>query len=256
MTETSVLEALRALPPGGELVLAPSDVPLDEVLLCLHMGRFTGALWLGHPPQQVDRVFLRGGAVVGLLPRRTADTPLLAEVLVAMKLVSREALAAALEEGGDEDGVVFGQRLKESELVAAPDLDRAFEEQARRRLFQLYDLPEEPIRVREGIERLAHFHPTGVDVRPAIAFGMVVRSSTERRQAVLARLAGRAVRLVAPYDEKRNGYGLPPPVLIALRDLAAGVHLGPEPKLVGLSTPETAGLLLFLEQMGLLAVDR
>ena len=99
--------------------------------------------------------------------------------------------------------------------VPAPELDRAAAEQARRRLFQVFDLGACEAVIREGIDRLAHFLPTYVDLRPAIAFGMVVRSSRARRGELRDRLANRRVKVLAPYDEKRNGYGLPPALLAA-----------------------------------------
>ena len=107
----------------------------------------------------------------------------------------------------------------------------------------------------QGIERLAHFHAVYVDIRPAIAFGTVVRAAPSRKQAMLQKVRGKRVRLVAPYDEQRNGYGFPPPVLLALQDLALGVSLDGDIALPGLSTSETAGVLLLFDRMSLLRIE-
>lgn len=127
---------------------------------------------------------------------------------------------------------------------------------ARRRLLQLYERPESPVWVREGLDRLAGFQPTWVDVRPVIAFGLVVKAAPVRKQAILADTFGKRVRLVAPYDERRNGYGLPPPVLHAMRLLAAdGVVFDGATRLPGLDASTTAGLLLLLHRMSLLRLE-
>ncbi len=247
-----LLAALEALAPEDELGFSFGELPFDELLLTLHRRRFTGVVELGTPPE-VDRLFLREGAMVGLLARPSVELQQLGNVIVQLKILSREMLGATLDEDPSAGGVELAQRLVESALVAREDMDRALEEHGRRRLFSLYDLGPEPVLVREGFDRLAHFHPIAVDVRPAIAFGMVARSSPQRRREALRRLASRRVRMQTPYDERRNTYGFPPPILAALRDLARGVTFGLEPSLPGLA--EGAGLLLFLERMSLLQLE-
>jgi hypothetical protein len=250
MGEAAVTVSLSSLPPGGQTRFSLLDVPFDEVLLSLHVGRFTGVVEVGTGPE-VDRVFLREGAVVGLRARPSVDRALLLDSLQALKLASPEAAAAAMDDA--PDGLALGQHLIDAGLVSANDLDRAAEEAARRRLFAIYDDDTQPVRVAQGMERLAHFHPVFVDVRPAIAFGMVVRAGDDRKIAMVEKVRGRTVQLVAPYDESRNGYGLPPPVLLALRDLSRGVTLnGGDVLLPGLSASETAGVLLLLDRMSLL----
>jgi hypothetical protein len=110
--------------------------------------------------------------------------------------------------------------------------------------------------VRQGLDKLAHFHPTHVDLRPAIAYGIVVRADPARKAEIAQSAAFKRVRLVAPYDEKRNSYGLPPPVLVAMRSLSKEpVVFDSVPSLPGLSPDTTAGLLLLLQRMSLVAVE-
>jgi uncharacterized protein DUF4388 len=256
MRAEPVAELLRALKPEAELRFTLRDIPFDEVLLTVHEGRFTGALDIGAMPE-VDRVFFREGACVGVVPYRHLDAQLLGAILIEMKKISRLHLDVALREQTEPpDGLILGQRLLRKGLIDQETLDRACAEQARRRLFHLYESPEAPVLARAGLQRLAHFHPTFVDVRPAIAYGLVVRSAPERRAKIAALAAFRRARLVAPYDEKRNSYGLPPPVLVAMRSLSKEpVVFESVPSLPGLNPDTTAGLLLLLQRMSLVAFD-
>lgn len=254
MQGSSIQEALAELPTGGALNLSVRDIPLDELLFTLHTGRFTGAMRVvdGDAP---DRIYFREGAVVGLAPSPRHDVEPLAELLVQMKLLSDEALGAVWDDGPPEDGVALNRVLLDSGLLGPEDINRAAEEHARRRLFTLYDAPSADVELRAGLESLAHFNPIYLDVRPAISFGMVVRADSDRKATMARRVRGRSVRLVVPYDERRNSYGLPPPVLIALRDLARGTRLQTDVKLPGLSASETAGVLMLFDRMSLLQVD-
>lgn len=253
MHEPSLQEALDAVPPGGALTTTLADHPLDELLFTLHTRRFTGAMRVGDP---MDRVFLREGVVVGLKPPPAADVEGLGATLVQLKLLSREALAAVREDCDPADGVALARAVLDAALLSPDAVTRATEEHARRRLFGLYESPSETeVELRAGLESMAHFNPIYLDVRPAIAFGMVVRADPERKRALAERVRGRRVGLLAPYDERRNSYGLPPPVLMALRDLAKGVRMQPDGALPGLSQSETAGVLLLFERMSLLTVS-
>jgi hypothetical protein len=254
MRPTSVVEALRSLRPEAEVRFTLLDIPLEELLLTFHETRFTGAVDVGALPE-VDRVFFREGAVVGLVPYRHLDAQLLGGILVEMKRLSRADLDAVLADRSVTDGVLLGQKLIARALIDEDTLNRACAEQARRRLYQLYDAPEAPVLVREGINRLARFFPTYVDVRPAIAYGLVMRSSAERKRDISHRVTNHFVRVVAPYDEKRNSYGLPPPVLSGMRTLSDGVTFDNVPTLAGLNAEMTAGLLLLLERMSLLRIE-
>lgn len=254
MSAPSLSEALASLPMGGVLTLSLQDIPLDELLFRLHTGRFTGALSV-HAGTAPDRIYFREGVAVGVVPDPEQDVARYGQLLVQMKLLSQETLSAVWADFGPEDGVALERVLLENELLTAQQLTRGAEEHARRRLFALYDFPEAQIEVRSGLESLAHFSPIYLDVRPAIAFGLVVRADADRKGRLAQQVQGRRVRLLAPYDEGRNSYGLPPPVLLALRDLAEGVHMRQDVRLPGLSASETAGVLLLFQRMSLLTVS-
>jgi hypothetical protein len=254
MPPVSVEDALRTLKPEAEIRFTLRDIPLEELLLTFHETRFIGAVDVGAMPE-VDRVFFREGAVVGLQPYQHLDAQLLGGILVEMKRLSRSDLDQVLADKTVTDGVLLGQRLLARRLIDEDTLNRACAEQARRRLFHLYEYEAAPVLVREGIHRLARFFPTYVDVRPAIAYGMVMRSATEKKRAMAKRAANHHARILAPYDEKRNSYGLPPPVLQGMRLLAEGVEFEAVPSLPGLNAEMTAGLLVLLERMSLLRLE-
>jgi hypothetical protein len=140
MRVPSLQEALDDVPAGGALTATLGDQPLDELLFTLHTGRFTGALRVGRP---ADRVYLREGAVVGLVPPPKQDVEGLAATLVQLKLLSRETLAAVWEDCAPEDGVALVRALLDAALLSPDAVTRATEEHARRRLFALYDRPPE-----------------------------------------------------------------------------------------------------------------
>jgi hypothetical protein len=246
--------SIERIEPGGILRFRLAELPLAELLLTVHTSRFTGSIAIGDHP--ADHVFLRDGGVVGVTPKRHLQAQLLGEVLVHARALDRETLDQVLAEDDLSDGQLFGQRLLHHQMITAEDLDRACAEQARRRLFSLYDEhTDAPVLLCEGMKRLASFQPTQVDVRPAIAFGMVVRGERRRKDEVARRVANRTVRLAAPYDEQRNSYGLPPAVLQGIRGMSSGeMTLDDPPKLPGLGAEETAGVLLLFDRMSLLEI--
>lgn len=155
------------------------------------------------------------------------------------RLCFREGAMAALTEAGAEQGSL-----------------RSLEERVRRRVFALYERFDAPITIRVGREHLSGLVTLALDVRPVISFGFVVKSSEDRRRSIIAEAFGKRAKLLAPYDERRNGYGLPPPVLHAMRLLAEdGVVFHGAPTLPGLDAPTTAGLLLLLSRMSLLRFE-
>ena len=240
--------------PGADITVTLADIPLDELLLTLHTGRFTGDVRIGDPPD-TDRFCIREGTFVGMRPRPSLDTKGLQGALLAYRLVSEETLAA-LSDDGMAPARTLAKTLLEQGLVSEADMQRAIEEHVRRRLFALYDLP--PVstsRVRQGLDHVAGFWPVPIDVRPVVAFGMVVRADQFRRAAMMDKVRGRLVRLLSPYDEQRNSYGLPPPVVAAMKSLEEGARMVGEVALPGLSIEETAGLLLLLDRMALLRLE-
>jgi uncharacterized protein DUF4388 len=253
--DDGILEALHRIEPGGILRFRLAQVPLDELLLAVHESRFTGAISIGEYP--ADQIYMREGAVVGMTPKKHVDAQLLGQVLLQQKSIEKSTLDAILQDDHAENGMLLGQRLLSKRLIDTQALDRACTEQGRRRLFHLYDYEDAPALVSQGIGRLANFHPAYVDVRPVIAYGMVVRASPARKRDVLDRVRNRWVKLRAPYDESRNSYGLPPPVLAAVRSLSGGeVGFGDEPTLQGLGPEETSGVLLLFDRMSLLEIVR
>ena len=248
----ALTEALAG--PGAMVTFTLGAVAFDELLLTIHTGRFTGAVRIGEPPE-VDRLCFRDGAFVGMRPRPSQDADGLHEALLGLRLVTAETLAA-LSEDATLAPRALTKRLLDEGLISSEDLRRTLEEHTRRRLFALYDLdPRTTVRIRQGLEQLAGFWPVSVDVRPIVAFGMVVRAGPARRAQLLDKVRGRVVRLLAPYDAQRNSYGLPPPVVQALSSLETGFRMVGTVALPGLSSDETAGLLLLLDRMALLHVD-
>ena len=240
--------------PGAVVALTLRELALDELLLSLHTARFTGMARIGDKPD-ADRLCFREGGFVGMQPRPSIDGPGLRSTLRSLKLVSEEALAAVGDDGALE-ARALAQALTSQRLVAEADMDAAVAEHVRRRLFALYDLPDStPFKVRQGLDQLAGFWPVSLDVRPLVAFGMVNRADPRRRSALLDRVGGRQVQIVAPYDAQRNSYGLPPPVVSAMRSLEVGQTVDGSFALAGLSNAQTAGLLLLLDRMSLLRVE-
>lgn len=249
-----ILDQLSLLERGEPLGFGLGEIPLEELLLRLHVSRFTGSFELGVPGGR-DHLFFREGGLVGMRAHPEVDRPLLHRVLGQLGLLTRIQLSVFPDQEFP-DGVTLARALIERGLVSQNGITRAVEEQVRRRLFQLYDLdPATPCVVELGLDTMAYFHPVHVDVRPAISFGFVMRSDAERREELAQRMLGRRVRLIGGYDEQRNSYGLPPPVLLAMRSLCEGLDLGETPSLSGLSAHESLGLLLLLDRMSLLSTS-
>jgi serine/threonine protein kinase len=246
--------AIRSIGKAGQLTYNLRQLPLDESLNALHEIRFTGAFDLGTHPD-LDRVFFRTGAVVGVSPNRKLDAQMLGNALVDLELVTPSALETVPRGLKDLDAELLGRYLIQRGLIDEAGLERARVEQARRRLFHLFERREAQASVREGVDQLSGFFPTMVDIRPIIAFGMVVCSDLERKNSVVQRVRNRRVRLNERYDESRNVYGFPKPIVEAMRRLQEGARLGPMPMLPGLDPMTTAGLLLLLEHSGLLVYE-
>lgn len=192
---------------------------------------------------------------MGMRPRRTQDGSGLRRAVRGMRWISDEAWAAVSDDGRRDPRQIVAALL-EDRLVDATRLQRAIELHVRRRLFALYDLPAATrLRIREGIDRLADFWPAPIDMRPVIAFGTVARADPRRRAALMKRVLGRTVRLVAPYDARRNQHGLPPAVVSAVQALEDGRRMTPDDALPGLSPEQTVGVLLLLDRMALLKLD-
>ena len=242
-------DVLRRLPAGAQVAFALFEEPLDEVLFALHSSRFTGTLRLGEG-SRVDRVCFREGAVVGMAPVPEVDAPDLLRILEEMKLIRPDALSPKARAA--KDGFELGRVLLRNGTLSSEALRRAAEEHARRRLLMLYDRPNVLVRVQEGLQSLSRFLPIYVDIRPAIAFGTVVRADAIRKEWIQQKAAGRHVSLVAPYEERRNSYGLPSPLFASLRALAEGLSFTREVRLPGLSRSDSLGLLLLFERMSLL----
>lgn len=254
MTRASISEILLGFRDNPVLELSLADHPLDEVLFGLHTQRFTGAMRVG-PDVDYDRLYFREGAVVGLMPPDARGVALLCEVIPQLRILDGGQLEGFVRASQPKDVLELGQALVQAGWLTSDALDRAMDEMARHRLFALYSENQTRIRLLEGIEKLAYFHPIHVDVRPAVAFGTVVKPDPAQHTEMVQRFLGKRVRLTVPYDENRNSYGLPPPVLIALRDLARGVKLGVPPRLPTLSERQTIGVLRLFDRMSLLSVE-
>lgn len=249
-------QEIRDLGRYGKLRFTLKELPLDETLLLLHESRFTGTLDVGDA-SEIDRIFFRGGTVVGVSANRKIDAQLFGNALIDLKAVPPNALADLPRGVADLDAALLGRYLLQKGLIDESALERARAEQARRRLYHLFEDSSAPVRVRAGMHRLRNFFPTFVDIRPVVAYGMVVCADPERKQAAVQRLRFRRVKMPVPYDEARNGYGLPPPLVEAIRHLQQdGMELGPVPMLPGIDPMTTAGLLLLLERTSLITVTR
>ncbi len=247
-------DAIKKLGRSDELTFSLDQMPLEETLMLLHECHFTGCLDLGASPE-IDRIYFRTGAVAGVSSNRRLDAQLLGNALIDLKAVSPGAIESIPRGLKDLDAALLGRYLIQRGLIDEPGLERAHAEQARRRLYHLFERRNAPVRIRQGIDQSQRFFPIVVDLRPIVAYGMVVSADLDRKSRVVERLRHRRVRLREPYDEERNVYGLPPPVVEAIRALDDGVVLGPMPMLPGLDPMTTAGVLLLFDRASLLTVD-
>ncbi len=244
-------ESLLHLAPGEVLRFPLGVWPLAEVLSTAHAGRLTGRLRIGRT--EPDLLFAREGAIVGIeRPGRAAARGLGSELRSDGHLTAAEAEAFAEGAHGLSD---FARRLLSRRLLSAEDLDRAVASHAHRRLFARAAEPDTRVEIEAGLDALAGFHPVHIDVRPVIGFGLILHGSLPAKQAIMRRATGRRARLIAPYDHRRNAHGLPPPLLEVLAPLHFGIELGDPPRLGRFGWTETAGLLLFLDHIGLLELE-
>jgi hypothetical protein len=252
MVAVTLDQVLRSLEPRGEVSFSLADIPIDELLLTLHETRFSGTVELGRPAH-ADRVIFKGGKILDAFPYRFLHVKLLAEILLEVRAVSSSALRQIIEEDALLDGDLLGRRLLARGLLSPQRLREVNHEQARRRLFYLYDHSGGPALIRQGAPRQAPLDLQPVDLFPAVAYGIVVRAHPRRRQAMLAFAANKRARLVTPYDVARNRWGLPPPLLEGTQILSGeAYHFGALPALPGLNADTTAGLLLLFHRMSLL----
>ncbi|MFO0725715.1 MAG: hypothetical protein U1E65_18160 [Myxococcota bacterium] len=252
MGSVSLDQILRSLEPRGEVRFALGDVPVDELLLTLHETRFTGTVELGRT-QHSDKVSMKGGRVLDVVPSRFLHVKLLADVLRDLDFVPGGVLRKLIEEDASADGEGLSRRLVSRGLITYGQLKEAIHEQARRRLFFLYDHSGGPAIVRQGLPRTAQLDLDPVDLMPAVAYGIVVRAHPRRRQAMLAFASHKRARLHALYDPERNRCGLPSPLLEAAAVLSQQpVTFGAVPCLEGLTPDTTAGLLLLFQRIALL----
>lgn len=253
MVDRTLADVLRELAPQQSIELHPSEVSLDELLLTLYETRFSGVVELGREPDR-DVLQIRGGKVVDLTPGRYIHVAFLSKVLTELDLVSGDALRKVLELDPQLDGLALGRRLVEQGVLSGEALVRAQAETGRRRLFYLYDNVATRVVIRQGVPGSPDSGPYVIDLLPAVAYGIVVRSDPPRRRLMLDQAAGQKVRLLVPYDAARNRYGLPPALMPAVQILSSdGVEFGPEPAIANLSPEITAGLLLLFHRLNLLA---
>jgi len=249
MAGVSLDQILRGLEPRGEVSFDLGDVPVDELLLTLHETRFTGVVEMGREAQ-ADKVIMKEGKVLDAVPTRFLHVKLLTDVLRDLEIIGAESLRRLLEEDAGMDGDTFGRRLVARGLISRDQYKDAVHEQARRRLFFLYDHSGGPVRIRHGLPAASPVDAMPVDILPSVAYGVVVRANPRRRQAMLAFAANKRARLIAEYDFERNRCGLPEPLLGAAVKLSTqAVALGPQPCLPGLTPDTTAGLLLLFQRM-------
>lgn len=247
-------------------------LPLSELLLTAHISRFTGCMAIragGHMPAPdfatapgrrttlaagTDLLFFREGSLVGLeRVGRPGANGLVRVLLERGALDSAEAEAFG---GVAKEGLELCRLLERRGLVSRSELDIGVAEHARRRLFERVADDRSIVDARAGVEALAHFHPVYIDPRPAIAYGFVSHGRAAEKRAQMNRASRRRARLLVPYDAERNAYGLPRPILRALKDLEyGGVVFGEQPGFPYLSENDTAGLLVLMDRIGLLEVE-
>jgi hypothetical protein len=247
-------EILRSLPDGGEVRISLQDFPLDELLVTVHETRFTGRLWVTKDEQR-DEVRLRRGQVLRVTPRPDVYMDLLRACLLDLELVEESVLDAQ---------ITADTRLTANDVIDCFVLRKLIDiegikkfnyEIAKRRLLNLFELPDAQILVENGFEENEDVDCLLLSPLPAIAYGLVVCASPARRNAMLAFAANQFAKLDVSYDGERNRLGLPKTFVGAVERLSTkGIFFGKQPCLPGLTPEDTAGLLLLFRRMGLLSL--
>ncbi|MBX2813302.1 MAG: hypothetical protein KTR25_15920 [Myxococcales bacterium] len=242
-------------------------LPLPDVLLTAQDSRFTGCIALrvaGYMPAAdfsrafrrtslatgTDLLFLRQGQLVGLERMGSPGVVGISEVLKTLGYW--RALMSPIE-AASRDGVEYCQRLVDSRALSRAQLDEVVAEHARCRLFERAADRELMVDVRVGAEALVNNSPVVLDLRPSIAFGLVVHARPSDRRYQISRFGGQFVALKEHYDRNTNPYRLPPQVINALEALEdEACELGNPPRFRRLSIHDTAGVLVFLDRLDLL----
>ena len=228
-----------------------ADISLADILLGMHVERFTGVIELSQPAEQ-QIFFLHQGQLVGGELRGEGGRDQLLSHLIQYKLVDTEdarGFQSLTETQLELISLLFEQRILTREQV-----DRAVIESIRRQIFALVPRSNLTIEISTGDDQLVSFHPVVIDLRPIIAFGVVAHSRVAERQMFIERISGRTFHIQMPYNKERNVLGLPPPVVAATSKLVEeGFEALTRPfVLPGLGEQETLGLLMLFDKMGLL----
>jgi hypothetical protein len=175
--------------------------------------------------------------------------------LLELRLVEPSALEDLPLGLKSPDVRLLGGYLLARGLLDRTQLEHAIREQTLRRLFHLFDRRETVAVLRAGDGGMPSVRPVLVDIRPVLAYGIVIRSSADRRRKLEERLRGRSVRMIVPYDEHKNAYRLPRRILEAIRCLSGeGIEASSSPVLPGLDPMTTLGALLLLDRTSLLEI--
>ena len=116
----------QALAEVPMMTLAPSDPPIEEVLLSLADSGWKGSV-VAACPRHTRRLFIDGGELVGV----SSDNPpeWLGHFLVGSSLLSEEQLHAALA-GQEQDAVPLGVIVERTGLVDQQALQKVLGAQA------------------------------------------------------------------------------------------------------------------------------
>lgn len=252
MVAVALDQVIRSLPPGGEVEFTLGNIPLDELLVTLHETRFAGTVDIGQAADLDDIVF-RDGQIVAVTPPSAAHMRLLVDTLISRHLMSGEAIRDQLQADPTMDGNALEDRLLFLGLLSEDALAELRADLIRQRLFEVYDRGDQPVLLRQGLDRVDCGFALNINPLPAVAFGIVNRANPARRRAMLAFAAEKRVSMECAYDLRRNRYGLPAALLRGVEMLnGPGVQFGPVACLPGLSQDQTAGVLLLFQRVGLL----
>jgi|GEM_PF-2328015 len=247
-------EILRTLPVGSDVQIELSDFPLDELLMTAHETRFTGRLIL-KSGTETDEVFLHRGKVSRVIPRAGARKKFLRQSLIGLSLVTEELIvdqfeaAPGLSANDILDYLVLQKILP---IDAVPSVEY---EMARRHILGLFGLTQAHVTALSEREYNNSQYSWLLNPLPMIAYGLVACAAPARRQAMLAFAGNQFARLNIAYDLKRNRLGLPKKFIAAVERLSKeGIFFGNQPCLPGLTSAETAGVLLLFRRLGLLTL--